>query len=115
MTGTFTIFFLAASVPFAMAAERFQLIESPAVTVYLPREEGEALIARLREGGRSRSLFRQLGRYGVPVYPDHLKRLQAAGAVQQLDEEVWILTDLRRYDEHTGLTMDVETGAAIMI
>ncbi|MDD6034443.1 MAG: CRISPR-associated helicase Cas3' [Oscillospiraceae bacterium] len=101
--------------PFAMAAERFRLIESPAVTVYLPREEGEALIARLREGGRSRSLFRQLGRYGVPVYPDHLKRLQAAGAVQQLDEEVWILTDLRCYDEHTGLTMDVETGAAIMI
>ena len=36
--------------PFATAAERFRLIETPAVTVYIPQGKGEHLLARLRAG-----------------------------------------------------------------
>lgn len=101
--------------PFATAAERFRLIESPAATVYLPWGEGEDLVGQLHNGVRTRELFRRLGGYGVPVYPDHLQKLRGAGAVQALDRDLWILTDLRFYQETTGLTMDVETGAAWFI
>lgn len=98
--------------PFATAAERFHLIETPAVTVYIPKGEGEHLLARLHAGETSKTLFRQLGQYGVPVYPDHLKTLENAGAVCQISEGIWELTDGSLYDDNTGLAMEAETGAA---
>ena len=98
--------------PFATAAERFHLIETPAVTVYIPKGEGEHLLARLHAGETSKTLFRQLGQYGVPVYPDHLKTLEDAGAVCQISEGIWKLTDGSLYDDNTGLAMEAETGAA---
>lgn len=101
--------------PFASVADKFHLIETPTQTVYIPRGAGDTLITQLRAGWRSKSLFRKLGQYGVPVYPQHLQKLEAAGAVQQLDEGLWILADLRCYDEKTGLAMDVESGAAWFI
>lgn len=98
--------------PFATAAERFRLIETPAVTVYIPQGKGEHLLVRLRAGEVSKTLFRQLGQYGVPVYRDHLKTLENAGAVCQISEGIWELTDGSLYDNNTGLAMEAETGAA---
>lgn len=101
--------------PFATAAERFQLIESPAVTVYLALPEAASLLEPLRAGTGSRSLYRRLGQYGVTVYPRHLEALQAAGAVEALDKDTWILQDLSLYDRRTGLTLDVPAGQGWMI
>ena len=98
--------------PFASVAEKFRLIQENTETVYIPRGGGAALIEQLRAGWRSRALFRKLGQYGVPVYPEHLRKLQSAGAVQQLDDGLWMLVDSRCYDEKTGLAMDVESGQA---
>ena len=80
--------------------------------MYIPQGEGKELTDQLRTGWRSRSLFRKLGQYGVPVYPDHLRRLEQAGAVQQLDTDLWVLEDLHCYHDKTGLALDVETGQA---
>lgn len=96
--------------PFAAVAEKFHLIESPARIVYIPLEKGADLIDELRRGARSRKLFRELGQYGVSVYPDHLQALDQAGLLEWLDKEIVVLTDVRFYDSHTGLAMDIETG-----
>ena len=101
--------------PFATAAERFRLIESCAVTVYIPTEENRELFTALRQGSGGRSLYRKLGQYGVTVYPDHLAILHAAGAVEALDGQDWVLTDDALYNHETGLALDVETGKAWMI
>lgn len=98
--------------PFATVADKFRIIEESTVTVYIPQGEGKELTDQLRTGWRSRSLFRKLGQYGVPVYPDHLHRLEQAGAVQQLDTDLWVLEDLHCYHDKTGLALDVETGQA---
>ena len=103
------------ALPFATAAERFRLIDSPAVTVYLCLPENAPLIEALREGRVSRSLYRRLGEYGVTVYPDHLKALQAAGAVEPMGEDAWVLCDPTLYDQTTGLALDVPTGRGWMI
>lgn len=100
--------------PFATAAERFRLIESPAVTVYLALPEAEPLLDALRTGG-SRAVYRRLGQYGVTVYPQHLAALQAAGAVEALDRDTWVLRDTALYDRRTGLALDVPTGRGWMI
>ncbi len=101
--------------PFASVAEKVHLIDTGTRPVYIPLEEGKDLISDLRQGKRSRSLFRKLGQYAVNVYPLHLERLERAGAVQWLDEEVIVLTDPRCYDAHTGLQLDPGEGRFFMI
>ncbi|WP_394964982.1 CRISPR-associated endonuclease Cas3'' [Candidatus Allofournierella excrementigallinarum] len=103
------------ALPFATAAERFHLIESGAVTVYIPTEENRELLTALRQGNGGRSLYRKLGQYSVTVYPEHLAALHAAGAVEAAAGEVWILTDDTLYSHETGLSLDVEAGKAWMI
>lgn len=101
--------------PFATAAQRFRLIESSAVTVYVPLPENAALLDALRNGQCSREIYRRLGQYGVSVYPDHLAKLLAAGAVEQVDGEAWLLTDAALYNRDMGLALDVETGKKIFV
>lgn len=103
------------SFPFATVAERFRLIDSPAVTVYLALPENQSLIGALRAGNCDRTLYRRLGQYGVTVYPQHLEALQAAGAVECVDQGTWILRDITLYDRNTGLALDVPTGQGWMI
>lgn len=101
--------------PFATAAQRFRLIESPTVTVYVPLPENAALLDALRNGQCSREIYRRLGQYGVSVYPDHLAKLLAAGAVEQVDGETWLMTDVTLYNRDMGLALDVETGKGFFV
>lgn len=96
--------------PFATVAEMFHLIDTATATVYLPVDEGAALVEHLRAGDVSRSLYRRLGQYAVNIYPEHLKKLLDAGAVEPAGVDSYILTDLSLYDRQTGLSLDVETG-----
>lgn len=96
--------------PFAAVANMFHLIDSPTTTIYIPTGEGKSLVESLRAGLISRSLFRKLGQYAVNVYPDHLKRLLDAGAVQATESGAYILTDKDLYHSSTGLALDVEMG-----
>ncbi len=103
--------FRAHEYPFARVAKDFRLIEQESSTVYIPRDKGQKLIERLRRGEYKRSIFRQLGQYGVNVYPDDLKELENAGLIERLDENLLVLTDLNAYDPHIGLRiMNVESG-----
>ncbi len=101
--------------PFAKVADSFHLIENAAVTVYIPVDEGEELVRRLQAGQGGRTLYRQLGQYAVNIYPEHLENLLAAGAVEPVDENGYVLTDMNLYDRNTGLQLDVETGKGICI
>lgn len=102
--------------PFRTVAERFHLIDSSTKTIYLPVDScGLALSERLRAGERSRSLFRQLAAYSVNVYPQHFHSLYESGALDLLDEDAAILTDLSRYHPNTGLSLQGDCGMALFI
>ena len=101
--------------PFRTVAERFHLIDSPTVTVYVPRGEGADLIVRLRNGEHSRDLYRRLGQYCVSIYDDHFKALDLAGVLDRLEDGSYVLNDLRLYDETTGLSLEAEGGRAEII
>lgn len=103
------------ALPFAQASETFHLIESPTRSLYIPIGEGQALVEKLRSGFVSRTLYRQLGQYAVSLYPDHLKALLDAGAVQATDNETYILKDPSLYSSQTGLLHDVESGKGIFL
>lgn len=96
--------------PFALVAKRFHLIESPTTTVYIPLGEGQQLVEQLQLGKISRELYHKLGQYAVNIYPQHLTALQNAGAVAPVCEEAFVLLDTKLYSNHTGLSLDIETG-----
>lgn len=94
--------------PFREVAESFHLIEQDTRTIYIPREEGEAFVERLRQGERSRQLFRGLGQYSVSVYPRQFQTLDESGALELLEDGVAILVDPSLYSDDIGLTFDVD-------
>ncbi len=103
------------AMPFRKVSERFRLIDSETKTVYVPLGEGEELVRRLRSGERSLELFRALGQYGVSVYPNHFAALDRAGALELLEDEATVLTDLALYDNDTGLSLTADEGRFLSI
>lgn len=101
--------------PFKSIAEDFKLIENDVKTVYIPREENKMLISRLRQGERTKELFRELGQYGVSVYKQHYEALYQAGDIEILDDDAILLINERLYSEETGLSLDADFGKALFI
>lgn len=89
--------------PFKTVAERFHMIDDATKTVYIPVGDGEHLVRHLKEGDRSRTLFRQLGQYSVNIYERQYNALMASGCLEPLDDDSAILIDLKRYDRNLGL------------
>lgn len=101
--------------PFRKIAERFHLIDSETKTVYIPLEEGEELVHRLRSGEHSRALFRALGQYGVSIYPQHFEALDLAGDLEVLEDGSAVLANLTLYDNDKGLSLTADDGKLLMI
>lgn len=101
--------------PFATVSDNFHLIERDTVTVYIPVAEGIPLVEQLRKGDVSRALFRRLGQFAVQIYPEHLQKLAAAGAVEPAGGGSFILTNTDLYSRSTGLMLDVGTGNGLFV
>ena len=101
--------------PFRAVSERFHLIDSPTVTVYIPDDEGAELVERLRCGQGGRNLYRRLGLYGVSVYERDFRALDRAGVIQRLEDGSYVLVNLEDYSNKTGLGLDVQSGEALFI
>lgn len=101
--------------PFRTVAERFRLIEQDTRVIYIASGPGEELVRRLRQGERTRQLFRQLGQYGVSVYPQHFHALYESGALDMLEDGSAILTDPSLYSEDTGLALEPDGGNGIFL
>lgn len=99
--------------PFKQIAERFRLIDENTFTVYISVGEGKELISRLREGERSRELYRKAGMYSVSIYENHFNALINAGAAEPFGDDAAILTDLSLYSDEKGLATDVRGGSAL--
>ena len=99
--------------PFEWIAKEFKLIDQNTFTVYISVGEGKELISRLREGERSRELYRKAGMYSVSVYENHFNALINAGAAESFGDDAAILTDLSLYSDEKGLATDVRDGSAL--
>ena len=100
--------------PFRTVAEMFSLIEQDTRTVYIPMADGEKLVEQLRQGERSRQLFRKLGQYGVSVYAQQFQKLDESGVLELLEDGSAILTDLSFYSDDTGLAFHADSDRFII-
>lgn len=99
--------------PFEWIAKEFKLIDQNTFTVYISVGDGKELISRLREGERSRELYRKAGMYSVSIYENHFNALINGGAAEPFGDDAAILTDLSLYSDEKGLATDVRDGSAL--
>ena len=105
---------------FADVANDVRLIEDRTKPIFIPQtEEGQALLARLEQGERSRSLMRKVGRYIVTVYTGYaeapFEQLAAQGKIRMLDENLAVLVDMAVYDVQKGLSNNVGEGEGVFL
>ena len=105
---------------FADIADDVRLIEDRTKPIFIPQtEEGQALLARLEQGERSRSLMRKVGRYIVTVYTGYaeapFEQLAAQGKIRMLDENLAVLVDMAVYDSEKGLSNNVGEGEGMFL
>lgn len=105
---------------FADIADDVRLIEDRTKPIFIPQsEEGQALLARLERGERSRALMRKVGRYIVTAYTGYdeapFDRLAARGKIRMLDENLAVLVDMAVYDSEKGLSNNVGEGEGMFL
>ena len=101
--------------PFATVAEEFKLIESDMRTIFIPIGDGEMLCRQLRNGVRTRGLFRKSGNFSVSVYDNEFRNLYEAGALELIDDYNAVLINTDQYDPDIGLKTNLSGGQALFI
>lgn len=99
---------------FSDIADEFKLIGDTGRSLFIPCDDlSEELLAKLQAGVRNRSLMRKVGQYVVNVYENQFLKLQGAGVIDVLDENINILTDMSIYDDKKGLIVAVDEGIGV--
>ena len=100
-------------IPFETAANRMRFIDDSSYSVIIPTQGYEDEIAALEHGIVSRSGMRKLSRISVGIYRGDLDRLNDAGALKAVADDVFILVDADRYSQDTGLDSSSESGSGL--
>lgn len=91
---------------FKTAAEDFRLIDDNGYDVIVNWKDSLSLVGRLRENGMSYCLMKKLARYTVSIRGWDFKALLSSGLVEEVLENVFVITDKAQYDEKIGLRTD---------
>lgn len=104
---------------FAKAADEFRLIEENTFTVFISKEkEAEELLRQIRYQGYTKTGMRKAGQYCVQLYESDVEKLQGAGMLGIISEDIkdfYELLNAEQYTEEMGLILDVETGSALFM
>ena len=91
---------------FETAAGNFHLIDDNTTSVIVNWKDSAALVELLIKEGFSYSLIKALAQYSVNVRNQDLKKLNAAGAIEEVLEGVFFVRDTGFYDDYIGLNTE---------
>ena len=60
----------------------------------------------LKESGCTYPLMKQLAKFTVGVHSSDFDKLVSYGAIEEVLEGIYVLTDRVQYDKNTGLSLD---------
>jgi CRISPR-associated endonuclease/helicase Cas3 len=101
---------------FQETAAAFKMIEQATTTVFVPFDDrATSALKALRFAGPSRDRLRLLQRYGVSVYANQFKSLQAEGAIEELHTGLWSLCSDLNYDKNLGLRTSADASVALIV
>ena len=103
---------------FAKVGEEFQFIEENTKTIFIPREEEAVqLLQQIKCQGFTKSAMRKAGRYCVQVYDNDLDKLNGAGLLRPVSEDVrdfYELVHVEQYTDEMGLDLEIDFGMAVV-
>ncbi len=97
---------------FAQVANDFQLIEDGSLPVIVPVECIADDVRHLELGIVGKGSIRRVSRYSVGLYAHDIEVLRDEGAISELTSGLYVLDDLSRYSETTGLDIGSKGGEA---
>lgn len=106
--------------PFKTVANEFKLIENQMSSIFIPTDQrAEELVEELRVKGGTRDVMRRVQQYTVQVSKQYCDVLSGAGHLYPISEDIEDFYVLRKdsgiYSEQLGLSLDVESGEAILM
>ena len=104
---------------FAKVAREFKLIEENTSTVFVSEEEeAEELLQQIKCQGYTKAGMRKAGQYCVQLYESDIKKLQGAGMLRPISEDIeefFELVNTGQYTEEMGLDLGIESGMAVLM
>lgn len=91
---------------FETAASKFQLIDDNTTSVVVNWKNSIDLVERLKKEGVTYTLMKALSQYSVNVRNNDLKKLTDAGAVEEVLEGIYVVSDSKFYDKEIGLVTE---------
>ncbi|MBR5910752.1 MAG: CRISPR-associated helicase Cas3' [Bacteroidales bacterium] len=91
---------------FETAASEFRLIDDNTTSVIVNWKNSMELVERLKNEGFSYSLMKALSQFSVNVRERDLKKLDEAGAIEEVLEGIFVIRDASFYDKQIGLVTD---------
>lgn len=106
--------------PFAKVSREFRIIEENTKIILIPIEDRAKEIAEeLRIKGAKRGLVREAGQYCVSVYDSLFDKMNGAGMLwpvsEDLKEEMFLLKNFNDYTEEMGLNTDIKSGSVVWL
>ena len=93
------------AISFRKIDSKFNFIESGTRTVLIPVADAERLLNLVNLGDANRNTYRDLYKYGVPLYETQFLYLFERGYLECVGNVLYKLKDLSLYSQHIGLAM----------
>ena len=90
--------------PFEDISWKFSIIEQGTKDLIVPYgEEGRRLVDELRTSESPWKYARRLQGYTINIYPNEFKELERAGEIDLFGDRFYVINDMSKYSEETGL------------
>ena len=100
---------------FEKVSDAFELIETRQTNVIVPyKEDGEKVVNKIRQGIVNRDVLRESAKYSIGLYDNEMNELLKQGDVT-LYGTVYVLNNIKMYDEKKGLVLAKLLGEAMII
>lgn len=86
------------------AAKEFKLIDDNSTSVVVCWKDSLQLVEQIKQNGPSYSLMKKLAKYTVGVRETDFKALLSAGAVEEVLEGLYVVSDAAAYNHKSGLS-----------
>ncbi len=104
---------------FAKVGKEFKLIEENTKTIFINREEEATIILQqIKYQGYTKTGMRKAGQYCIQIYDREIEKLQGAGIVQAVSEDIedfYELMNQTQYTEEMGLDLEIDSGRAMFL
>lgn len=91
---------------FETAAAEFKLIDDNTISVIVNWKDSMSLVERLLDEGVSYSLMKALSQFSVNIRETDRKKLNEAGAIEEILENIFVIRDSSFYNKEVGLVVN---------